>query len=538
MRITILVVLLLSFLSGSAQKKKEAAPEKPKLVVGIIVDQMRYEYLYRFYSRYSDRGLKRMMNEGFNCRNNHYHYASTITGPGHAHVYTGSVPAITGIVGNDWYEKTLKKSMYVVSDSTVSIVGEGNPSAGKMSPRNMKTTTVTDQLRIASQFKSKVVGVAFKDRGAILPAGHTGSAFWFDTRNGNWITSTYYSKELPQWVKDFNGRKLPQSYAQQTWETLYPIETYTASETDDQPYESLIAGDTKPVFPHKVTMGSLASTPYGNNLTKEFAIAAIEGEQLGRGDATDFLAVSFSSTDYVGHAFGPQSVEIEDVYLRFDKDIEDLLSHLDKVVGAGKYTVFLSADHAVAEVPAFLKKHNVPAGLFLGGELERFANNAISSVLGEGKWVTTEDNYQLYMNDDLLLEKKVTVAQIVEILRLKSAAQEGIYNVVDLRNVNGYSIPQYFREKIINIYNPKRSGDILILPEPAWMAGYVKGTTHGTMYNYDTHTPLLWYGWGINKGETSEPTYISDIAPTLSVLLKILEPNGSVGKPIQAVIRK
>lgn len=538
MRVRILAVLVLLSFSAFSQKKKEPLPDKPKLVVGIIVDQMRYEYLYRFYSRYSDKGLKRLMNEGFNCRNNHYHYASTITGPGHAHVYTGSVPAITGIVGNDWYERSLKKSMYVVSDSTVSIVGEGNPNAGKMSPKNLKATTITDQLRIASQFKSKVVGVAFKDRGAILPAGHTGSAYWFDTKNANWITSTYYTKELPKWVKDFNDRKLPESYTKLPWETLYPIDTYTASEGDDQPYESLIAGDVKPVFPHKVTIGSLASTPFGNNLTKEFAIAAIEAEQLGRGEATDFLAVSFSSTDYVGHAFGPQSKEIEDVYLRFDKDIEDLLTHLDKTVGAGKYTVFLSADHAVAEVPAFLKKHNVPSGLFVGGELEKFANAAISSVLGEGKWVTTEDNYQLYMNDALLTEKKVTIPQIVDILRTKGIEHEGIYNIVDLRNANMHSVPQYFREKIINVYNPKRSGDIMILPEPAWMAGYVKGTTHGTMYNYDTHAPLLWFGWGINKGETTQPTYISDIAPTLAMLLKILEPNGSVGKPIQEVLKK
>ncbi len=522
-----------------AQKNQKPTPvvAKPKLVVGIVVDQMRYDYLYRFYDKYSDGGLKRLMNEGFNCRNNQYHYASTVTGPGHAHIYTGSVPAISGIVGNDWYDKQRKIDRYVVQDDDVKLVGEGSESAGKMSPMQLKVTTITDQLRIASQFQSKVIGVAIKDRGAILPAGHTGSAYWFDSRGGNWITSSYYQESLPDWASEFNNQGLAKKYSENLWETLMPISDYTETEEDEQGYESNISGESKPVFPHKISLGSLASTPFGNTLTLDFALAAMKGEKLGKGEFTDFLAISFSSPDYAGHAFGPQSKEIEDIYLKLDLDFQRLLTTLDSELGAGNYSVFLSADHGVAEIPAFLKKHNVPAGFFLGNEFKGMVDKALNKALGEGNWILNTDNYELYLNQELMSKKKVTETEIRDILKETLNLEEGIYNVISLKDLESENIPEYYKEKLRNIYNPKRSGELMILPEPAWFSGYKTGTTHGTMYAYDTHVPLLFYGWGINKGETTEPTYISDIAPTIAQLLKILEPNGSVGKPVSKALK-
>ncbi len=534
MRITLSSLL---FLIGFNVLAQQPAPNKPKLVVGIVVDQMRYDYLYRFYDKYKAGGLKRLMTQGYNCRNHHYHYASTVTGPGHAHIFNGSVPAISGIVGNEWYDKTIGKTIYVVSDSTVNVVGEGSATAGKMSPRNMNVTSITDQLRIASQFKSKVIGRAFKDRGAILPAGHTGSAYWYDAGSGNWITSSYYTNELPVWVKNFNMKKLPQSYVAQTWNTLYPIETYTETEADDQPYEATISGETKAVFPHKVTMGSLAQTPFGNELTKEFALAALDAENLGQGAYTDFLTVSFSTPDYTGHAMGPQSKEIEDVYLRFDKNIEEILNKLDQKLGKGNYSVFLSADHGVAEIPAFLTKSKVPSGLFLGGELEKKAEAILNTRFGEGKYIISGDNYQFYMNLPLLKQKNISVDDVTLALKPELSKEAGIYNVINLQDGNYNAIPEYYRTKLNNLYNPKRSGEIMVLVEPAWLTGYTKGTTHGTMYAYDTHIPFLLFGWGISKGETTSPTYISDIAPTIAALLKILEPNGSTGKPVSAALK-
>lgn len=540
LKIFFIIILLGIFEIGcTTNAPKQAAavvatpPQRPKLVVGIVVDQMRYDYLYRFYDRYGEGGIKRLMNEGFNCRNNHYHYATTVTGPGHAHIYNGSVPAVSGIIGNDWHDRNNGQEMYVAGDSTVTIVGEGTPSAGKMSPKNMLVTSITDQLRLSNEFQSKVVGVAIKDRGAILPAGHTGDAYWYDSRSGNWITSTFYKNELPKWVSDFNKLKLPESYTKEIWTPLYDINSYAETEDDNQPYEASISGATKAVFPHKVTMGSIAQTPYGNYLTRDFAIATIEGENLGKGNATDFLAVSFSAPDYAGHAFGPHSKEIEDIYLRFDKDIELMLDYLDANIGEGEYTVFLTADHGVADIPAFTKKHKIASGLFTGNEIRGLVDKTLMAKFGEGKWVESFDNYQMYLNHDLMATKKVTTEDIYKTLRPVLVRQEGIYDLLNLTDLANVTIPTFYKEKVINMYNPKRSGDLMTLVEPSWFVGYTKGTTHGTMWAYDTHVPLLWYGWGIKKGETVENTYISDIAPSLAMLLKILEPNGCVGTPIE-----
>ncbi len=532
----ILIVLGISSITVSAQKKSDS--EKPKLVVGIVVDQMRDEYLHRFRNKFSSGGFKRMMSEGFTCRNHHYHYASTVTGPGHAHVFTGSSPAISGIVGNDWFEKPIQKKMYVAYDSTVNIVGVGSANAGKMSPRNLKVTTITDQLRIATQYRSKVIGISYKDRGAIMPAGHTGQAYWLDKDGGNWITSTYYRESLPSWVTAFNDKKYTQKYISQKWELLLPESEYIESEGDDQPYEQQITNEPKSVFPHSINMGSLPNTPFVSTLTKDFAIAAIEGENLGGGAETDFLAVSFSGPDYAGHWFGPQSKEVQDVYMRLDRDLEDLFSYLDKKVGKGNYTVFLSADHAVAEIPAYLKKNNIPAGLWVGSELSKMVEKVITDRYGDKKIIRDIENYQVYLNKEVLAQRKLSVDEVAETLRDGLTLQEGVYTVINLADGKVNSIPEYYQKKLTNIYNPKRSGEVMILPEPGWFEGYIKGTTHGTMYSYDTHTPLLLFGWGINHGQTYKTTYISDIAPTVAMLLRILEPSGNIGTPIEEALKK
>ena len=295
---------------------------RPKLVVGVVVDQMRYDYWYRYYNKYTEGGFKRLLHEGFTCRDHHYHYALTVTAAGHASVYTGSQPAIHGIVGNDWYDQRLGKRVYCVEDSSVKAVGTMNAVAGSMSPKNLMVSTITDQLRLATNYQSKTIGIALKDRGAILPAGHTANgAYWFDSKTGNWITSSFYRSDLPQWVSAYNGKKRPAELMKSGWQTLLPTEQYTESTADDQQYEYKLPGAQKAVFPYDLAgqlgdvFGVIASTPHGNTITKEMALEALTHENLGRGEATDFLAVSFSSPDYVGHAFGPNSVEEEDIYL-------------------------------------------------------------------------------------------------------------------------------------------------------------------------------------------------------------------------------
>ncbi len=538
------LLFLLISLSILAQKKPTTATKlsKPKLVLGIMVDQMRYDYLYRYYDKYTEGGFKRLMNEGFNCKNNHYHYASTITGPGHAAVYTGSVPAVNGIIGNEWYDPLANRSVYVAEDTTVRAVGTDAAAVeGKRSPVNMHTTTITDQLKIASEFRSKVIGIAVKDRGGILPAGHSAdAAYWFDAKSGNWITSTYYMNELPQWVKDFNAQKIPDKLMAQKWETLLPIEQYTESEADNQEYENVLSGEKLPVFPHTVAnYGALLTSPYGNTITKEITLATLQNEKMGQGKETDFLCVSFSTPDYVGHATGTHSIEIEDTYLRLDRDIAEVLSKLDATLGKGNYLVFLTADHGVTDIAGFLKKHKIPSGTIEMGKEVSYLNGEIAAKFGEGKWIKAQDNYQLYLDHALMAKKNVTMDQVYDLVKEKMLILgSSVYQIVNMHNISSATIPPYYKPLIENVYNPKRSGDIMLLFEPAWYSGTKKGTTHGTMWQSDRHVPLVWYGWKIPQGETVEQTYIADISATLAALLNVLEPNGSVGSPIKDIFSK
>ena len=373
----ILFSLLITCSSLFAQKQISSLP-RPKLVVGIVVDQMRWDYLYRYYDRYQQNGFKRLLNEGFTCENTYIDYIPTVTAIGHSTTYTGSVPSIHGITGNEFIIEATGKTMYCTEDSTVSTVGSAS-NAGKMSPRNLLTTTITDELKLATNFRSKVIGIALKDRGSILPAGHTANAaYWFDGPTGNWITSTYYMNELPAWVKRFNDQKLPEKYLKQDWNTLYDIKTYVQSSTDNNPYEGKFSGSSTSTFPVKTSTlftdknyDILRTTPFGNTFTLDMAKAAIDNEQLGKDDITDFLALSFSSPDYIGHKFGINAIEVEDTYLRLDRDLANLLSYLDTKVGKGAYTVFLTADHGAAHNPNFLIDNKIPAGYFPSGQVLR-----------------------------------------------------------------------------------------------------------------------------------------------------------------------
>ena len=517
---------------------------RPKLVVGIVVDQMRYDYLYRYYDRYSTGGFRRLMDGGFNARNNHYHYAATYTGPGHAAIYTGSAPALNGIVGNDFYDRTLGRMLYCAEDTTVSTVGNSG-SAGKMSPRNLLVTTIGDQLKLATDGRAKVIGLALKDRGAILPAGHAANgAYWFDSKDGHFISSTYYGAELPQWVQTFNARKLPDSYLTQKWTPSLAMDQYAESAADDQEYENRMDGEEKAVFPHGFTMRAgglkyegLRTSPFGDELTKEFAVAALQGEKLGQRGVTDMLCVSFSSPDYVGHAFGTHAVETEDQYLRLDKQLADLLTQLDATVGKGEWVAFLSADHGVADAPGFSQTYRIPSGVKSYGEVGEAAKSALEKAYGPGKWVLTYINQQIYLNHDLLAEKKIAIADVYNVVNTALLKQRGIVRIVNLHSIDSQAMPMLQVNLLRNVYFPNRSGDIYVMQEAGWFEGRNRGTTHGTTYAYDTHVPFLLYGWGVKPGETLRRTHIHDIAPTITALLHLLEPSGCIGDPVGEAIK-
>ncbi|MES2848137.1 MAG: alkaline phosphatase PafA [Bacteroidota bacterium] len=511
---------------------------KPKLVVGLVIDQMRWDYLYRYNSLYSDNGFKRLLKEGFSCENTMIPYTPTYTAPGHTCVYTGSVPAIHGIVSNSWYNRLTGEYVYCTDDSTVNTVGSST-NAGKMSPENMWATSITDELRLSTNFKSKVIGIALKDRGAILPAGHSANAaYWYDDKMGKWITSTHYMEALPQWVTQFNDKDLAAKYMSKDWNTLLPLSKYDHSTGDNKPYENKIEGDPAVTFPHKLSgitynkYEAFKTTPFANTYTFEFAKGAIENEALGKNTVPDFLAVSISSTDYIGHSFGPNSIEAEDTYLRLDRDIADFLAYLDIKIGKGNYLLFLTADHGAAHVPAFLNEHNINGAGIDDAIIEQKLNRSIEQKLGIKNAIDHVSSYQVYLRDSVRYNEEIREFIIKELRK-----ENYIQTAVDLEELAEATLPAIQKERITNSYTPSRSGDIQFIFKPGYFDGGKKGTTHGLWNPYDSHIPLLFYGWGIKKGNLNRETYMTDIAPTIAAILQIQMPSGCVGHVIRDVMK-
>ena len=530
--------------NGTKVENSDYLRVSPKLVVGIVVDQMRYDYLTRFWNHYEDDGFKRLVKDGFNCKNNHFNYAPTSTGPGHTSIYTGTTPATHGVIGNNWYDKETDQEVYCASDDTYNSVGT-TTDAGKMSPHRMTVTTVTDQLRLHTQMRGKTIAIALKDRGAVLPGGHTANAaYWFHGANeGNWITSTFYMEDLPKWVNDFNASNTAENY-NKPWTTLKNINTYLESGLDNNKYEGLFSGQIAPTFPHDLPslwnsngkFDIIKATPYGNSITADFAIAALDGEDLGSDPITDFLAVSFSSTDYVGHKYGVNSKEIQDTYVRLDRDLARLFKALDKKVGENEYTLFLTADHAAINVAAYLKDQKIPAGYMETGSLMKNLKEFLKYRYGTTDLIANISNNQLFLDSDVINNLDMELGDVQE-----EIAQE-LLNYKDIDRV--YTAKQMWQNEytegipyiLQNGYNQKRSGDILMVLKPGTISYPITGSTHGSPQIYDTHVPLLFYGKGIRKGSTTVRTEIPDIAPTISTLLGIAFPNGTTGRPISKVL--
>jgi predicted AlkP superfamily pyrophosphatase or phosphodiesterase len=531
--------MLLAFISFNS-----LFAQQPKLVVGIVVDQMRYDYLFRFSEKYGKGGFKRLLTEGFLCKNAQYNYVPTYTGPGHASIYTGTTPAIHGIAANEWFDKKIKKEIYCTQDKSVTPVGSSSD-AGLMSPRNLDATTIGDEIKVASNNKAKVVGVSLKDRSSILPAGHAADgAYWFDGSTGNFITSTFYRNDLPKWLLAFNSKKLPTQYLEKGWNTLLPIINYTESLPDDNAFEKAPNKKDKPVFPYEYTkqleknnFDIIRATPFGNTLTKDLAIAAIEGEGLGADAICDMLCVSFSSTDYVGHSFGPKSVELEDTYIRLDKDLDELFTYLDTKMGKGNYTLFLTADHGASENSAYLQSEKINAGYVSGKELEKKLKQELYKEYADSL-VMKYVNQQVYLNDSVILAKKLDKFSVEKfcvryLLSINEVSDALCGEQLILQTENDL----LFKSLVQRGFNNKRSGDVIVMYKPGFMDYEKTGTTHGTSFSYDTHVPLLFYGNGINKGNSLRPIYITDIASTICQLLNIPYTNGNIGNPIFEVIK-
>jgi predicted AlkP superfamily pyrophosphatase or phosphodiesterase len=516
---------------------------RPKLVVGMVVDQMRWDYLYRYYSRYGNGGFKRLINDGFSVENTLIPYVPTLTACGHASIYTGSVPAITGIIGNNWFDPQTKKDVYCVEDKDAKTIGSTS-NEGFMSPKNLLVTTMTDELRLATNFKSRVISVSIKDRGAILPGGHTSNgSFWYDDATGNFITSSHYMSVLPDWVKAFNAEKWPDKFFAEEWNTIYPIATYTSSTPDDTPYEKLFRGEKTATFPHLFSQNinksysPMASMPQGNTLTLKLAKSAVANEKLGQTGNTDFLAVSLSSTDYVGHQFGPNSVETEDTYLRLDRDLEDFFKYLDNTLGKGNYLFFITADHGATHVPNFSKDNKMPGG---GVPSRKFKTDLDSLILNKFKLKKT---ILSVINNQIVFDKDVINASDADFTKVKQLCvdylikQEGVFNAVDIENLNNATIPADIKNRIANAYNARRSGDIYYFFYPGYYSSAGPGTGHGGWNPYDAHIPLVFMGWNVAPGKSNQTHYMTDIAATVAAMLHIQMPSGCIGSPIVEITR-
>ena len=503
--------------------------QNQKLIVAVVVDQMRYDFLENLSQRFNDNGFNKLINDGFNCKNNFFNYVPTVTGPGHSSISTGATPMTHGIIGNNWYNRKKNKSVYCTDDSNYKNIG-GDEYTGNKSPMNMLVETFADINKLSNNHTSKTISVGIKDRGSILMGGiHADAAYWYyGKEKAQWISSTYYMQELPKWVKEFNYEDNLEKYLEE-WATFYDISTYDNFEFDDNNFEKLFNGkddsafpyDTKSLMKHNDCFDMIKETPYGNQMTTDFAIQAIINENLGKRNVTDILTISYSSTDYIGHSFGVASVETQDTYIRLDREIEKLLSFLDDVLGKDQYTLFLTGDHGVLEIPAFLASNGVSAKAISEKELSKKVVNQLNHVLDVevDNLIEYIDNNQIYLSDQKIdfygLDKTKVIDEIVKILE----SFDFIINafsanyILNTKNLMGY-------EKLIqNGFHKERSGDIAIILEKNIIFYDGKGTTHGSGYNYDTHVPLIFYGKGIKEGETSERTEITDIAPTISKLL-------------------
>lgn len=519
------------------------AQQKPKLVVGIVVDQMKTEYLYRFQNDFSENGFKRLMKDGFTFYNMHYNYMPTYTAPGHASIYTGTTPALHGIVSNEWFHRTLKKEVYCTDDDSVTTLVPGTEKEGKMSPKNLQATTITDELKLATNFKGKVIGLSIKDRGAILPAGHFADwAFWY-TKTGEFISSSFYGKAMPEWVTEFNQEKQYLPYINNGWNLLKPVETYNESLADNNNYEGKLYKKL-PVFPYNLKemydsndAGVLRVTPFGNDVMANFAKRAIEKEGLGKDDVTDFLAVSFSSTDYIGHTFGPRSIEIQDTYLRLDLTIADFLNYLDKTVGKGSYLVFLTADHACAENSTHLKEHKYQVDNISYKDVTKDLITFSEQTFGVNL-LLKYDSYNVHFDKDIIKSKGLDLAKVKQSFKDFLYTKNYVKRVYTEEEILTSGANDMLLSFVFKGYDPTQNGDLYFVYKPGYVEYSATGATHGSPYAYDTNVPLIFYGWNIKSGESYNKKVITQIAPTLAKKLKITLPNASESEVLEEVLGK
>jgi predicted AlkP superfamily pyrophosphatase or phosphodiesterase len=533
--------LMISCLVETGAQDARIPSEKPRLIVGIVIDQVRADYIYRFWDQLSKDGFRRLLNEGTTCTDASFSYMFAQTGVGHATISTGTSPSYHGIVSDQWYTRVQNRITTSTGDSKAKTI-EGSYSEGQASPVHLLTTTIGDEIRLASNAHSRVYSVSLDASSAILSVGHTANAaYWYDNEQGNWITSSYYMNELPKWIRDFNQKKLPETYLERMWEPLYPMSDYQVALPDHNPYETGIKGQF--VFPYNLETLSkpsrgkrefslLKSTPWGNTFTKDFAISTIVNEGLGKGEFTDMIAVTFASIQYIGKAFGPTSVELMDAFLRLDADIAHFLRFLDEEFGKHNVLLYLTSSHGAALNPAYLADNKIPVSFFNSQSGIALLKSYLNLLYGKGDWVSMYYAQQIYLNHQLIEDAKLNLDEVQTKVARFMLQFSGVANTITASTLHTTNFSSGIFYKIQNGYSQKRSGDVILNLEPGWIEKDGNSTSHTSAYSYDTQVPLIWYGWRIGRRTINQPVNLVDIAPTIARLLNIPRPNASTGNPI------
>jgi len=536
--ILVLVSILANPLQLLAQKHKGIPPEHPQLVIGIVIQDMRYDYLYRFWDNFGDGGFRKLIDEGTLCKNATYNYMLTQNAPGLATIVSGCEPAIHGIVSDNWFQRLQSKKEDAIYDEKEKTIGP-NPDGYHFSPGNLLTTTVFDELKLFNNFRSKVVSVSLEANGAIIPAGHLGDeAFWFDDATGKWVTSTYYADSLPTWVKQFNDKNFPDIYLERDWLPMLSLEHYRNGALKGLSKSTGFASENK--FAKKISgfikkgheYGALEANPFGISLTKDFAISAIVDDSLGMDEYPDFLNITFSPTAKVSQACGPNSIELEDMYIYLDRELAHLLQFLDDNFGKQTVLIYLTSDHGTAYDPNQLIDARIPAGVFNSDRAIMLLGTYLNAIYDKGKWVSTYQDRQIYLNRQLIEDAGLKLNEVQETVSRFMIQFTGVANAATSITLEETHFTQGVFSAMQNSYNQKRSGDVLLNLEPGWIEKGDYLTSSGSANNYDVHVPLIWYGWKIKRNKISRSVDMRDIAPTLSNFLDIPFPNGCTGSVI------
>jgi predicted AlkP superfamily pyrophosphatase or phosphodiesterase len=547
MKTRVLISLLISWLipvTLNSQTRNRIPPEEPKLIIALVVDQMRYDFIYRYWEKFEENGIRKLVGSGTFCKNASYNYLINETAVGHSTISTGALPSHHGIISNKWYDNLRDEIIYCVGDEKVRTVG-GSYESGLSSPRNLLASTIGDEINLASNFRSKVMGVALDNSAAILSAGHSADcAYWYDDATGNWISSTYYLDSLPGWVRKFNEKQLPESYLSRQWQTLIPIGQYTESGTDTSEFEIGLNG--RCVFPYDLDKLSktgrnerdysrLKFTPFGNVLTRDFATALIMNEELGKDDYTDYLCIGFSANEYIGKQFGSNSVEVQDAMLRLDQEISHFLEFIDQFVGLHNTLIILTSDHGLAYTPDYLSSRKIPSGEFNPYSALSLLGSYLNAIYGKGDWIRFYYGQQIYLNHDLIETSGISYQEIQEHTAQFMIQFEGVSNAVTSYTLQTSNFSEGIFHKMQNGFHQKRSGDVIINLAPGWTEK-INGESYHSSYLGDNHVPLVWYGWKIKRSTVTRPVKMIDVAPTISYFLNIARPNVSTGDIILELV--